>query len=193
MANTIYNITRTADGVADTEIFNTRVFKGSTTITFLFDFPAASHQVVKLKFTADGAAPQIFQGSNIPASIQHTFQPATYTYIKQSYATVAIYYNNFETVDYLIPIKIAQPSYFTDFENLYVADAQFLDTTAAGDMFVTLATNNNLHYVSLLANESAQISTSSLTTSILVATSAGTTTEPPIATLSGDLIEVATN
>lgn len=193
MANTTYEITKTADGVAGTQIIDTRVFKGSTNINFVFDFPSSTHEVIKLKFGVEGEANQLFQGNNIPASIQHTFQPSPYNYLKSTYATVSIYYNNFETFDFLIPMKIAQPSYFSDYENLQVVAAQFLDTTAGGDMFVSLAANSNIHHVCLFANESAQISTSELTTSILVANSATTTTQPPIATVGGDLIEVVIN
>lgn len=193
MANTTYNISRVADGIGGTEILDTRVFKGTLDATFVFNFTAGSHEVIKLKFSADGSPSQLFQGRNLPSTIEHTFQPAPYTYLRQTFVTISLYYNNFESYDYLIPIKIAQPSYFSDFENLHVVAAQFTDTSDAGDMFVTIAANNNLHHINLLANETSAIATSNITTSILVATSASTTTQPPIATIGGNLVEVITN
>ena len=193
MASTTYNISRVADGVSGTEILETRVFKGTTYATFALNFIAGTHQVVKIKFSADGSTPQLFQGRSLPSTIEHTFQPAPYTYLRQTFATISIYYSNFETYDYLIPIKIAQPSYFSDFEDLHVIAAQFTDTSAAGDMFVTIAANNNLHHMNLLANETAAFATTTLATSILVANSATTTTQPPIATIDGNLVEVVTN
>jgi hypothetical protein len=191
MANTTYTISKTADGIAGTELFETRVFKGATKLNFIFNFTASTHDVVKLKFSIDGELPRLFQGTSIPTQIEHVIQPSPYTYLKQTYAVVNIVYNNFESFDYLMPIKIAQPSYFSDFENMQVVAAQFIDTTATGDMFLTLRANNNLHHISLLANESPLTSTFALSASVLAAVSAGTDILPPIASEDGNLIEVS--
>ena len=193
MASTTYNISLTADGVGGYELYDARVFKGSVDVVMNFNFTTASAKVVKLKLFVEGKQPQLFQGSSIPTTVAFTLNPATDEYLSLTQLQATAVYDNFQGVDIIMPIYIAQPSYYSDFEGLHVAQAQFIDTTATGDVFAVLQANNNIHHMLIHANQTTTATlTSSDTVSILVAVSSvsGIEIESPIETSLNEIIEV---
>ena len=191
MASTTYNISLTADGVGGYELYDARVFKGSVDVVMNFNFTSASAKVVKLKLFVEGKQPQLFQGSSIPTTVAFTLNPATDEYLSLTQLQATAVYDNFQGVDIIMPIYIAQPSYYSDFEGLHVAQAQFIDTTATGDVFAVLQANNNIHHMLIHANQITTATlTSSDTVSILVAVSSVSGIESPIETSLNEIIEV---
>jgi hypothetical protein len=191
MANTTYDISLTADGVGGYELYDARVFKGSVDVVMNFNFTSAAAKVVKLKLFVEGKQPQLFQGSSIPTTIAFTLNPATDEYLSLTQLQATAVYDNFQGVDIIMPIYIAQPSYYSDFEGLHVAQAQFIDTTATGDVFAVLQTSNNIHHMLIHANQTTTATvTSSDTVSILVAVSSVSGIESPIETSLNEIIEV---
>ena len=191
MASTTYNISLTADGVGGYELYDARVFKGSVDVVMNFNFTTASAKVVKLKLFVEGKQPQLFQGSSIPTTVAFTLNPATDEYLSLTQLQATAVYDNFQGVDIIMPIYIAQPSYYSDFEGLHVAQAQFIDTTATGDVFAVLQANNNIHHMLIHANQTTTATlTSSDTVSIIVAVSSVSGIESPIETSLNEIIEV---
>ena len=191
MASTTYNISLTADGAGGYELYDARVFKGSVDVVMNFNFTSASAKVVKLKLFVEGKQPQLFQGSSIPTTVAFTLNPATDEYLSLTQLQATAVYDNFQGVDIIMPIYIAQPSYYSDFEGLHVAQAQFIDTTATGDVFAVLQANNNIHHMLIHANQTTTATlTSSDTVSIIVAVSSVSGIESPIETSLNEIIEV---
>lgn len=191
MASTTYNISLTADGVGGYELYDARVFKGLVDVVLNFNFTSAAAKVVKLKLFVEGKPPQLFQGSAIPTTIAFTLNPDTNEYLSLTQLQATVVYDNFQGVDIIMPVYVAQPSYYSDFEGMRVVDAQFIDSSATGDVFAVLQANNNIHHMLIHANQSTTATlTSSDTVSILVAVSGVSGIESPIETSLNEIIEV---
>lgn len=154
MAQTTYNFNITADGIPSVEILDARVLKGTSNVTLNFTFSSAAYDVVKLKVNQQGKPNQLFEGSRIPSTVHYVLQPSSSEYIILDRTIVTVYYSNFEAAEFTIPIYIAQPSLYGDFEGMQVVGAQLLDTEDAGDTFIVMQTkNNNIHHMVLYANQ----------------------------------------
>lgn len=154
MAQTTYNFNITADGVPSVEILDARVLKGTTDVTLNFTLSSAAYDVVKLKVNQQGKPNQLFEGSRIPTTVHYVLQPSSSEYIILDRTIITVYYSNFEAAEYTIPIYIAQPSLYSDFEGMQVVGAQLLDTADAGDTFVVMQTKNkHIHHMVLHANQ----------------------------------------
>ena len=190
MANTTYEVSLTADGVGGYQLYDARVFKGSVDVALNFSFIPATARVVKMKLFVDGRQPQLFQGASIPTTFEFTLNPPTDEYMNLTQIQATVIYDNFQSLDIIMPIYIAQPSYYSDFEGLRVVNAQFVDTSATGDVFAVLQANNNIHHMLIHANEITAAAVSAADVSILVAVSSVSGVEPPIETGFGEIIEV---
>lgn len=195
MASTTYNVAITADRNKGYELYEARVFKGSVDVEMNFFIPASA-QVIKLKLYVDGRQPQLFQGVSIPASTSFTLNPPTDEYMNLTQIQATVIYDNFQSLDIIMPIYIAQPSYYSDFEGLRVTHAQFIDTEATGDVFAVLQANGNVHHMLIHANEITTTSITAADVSILAAVSSISgvqlSSTPPIETSLNEIIEVVT-
>jgi hypothetical protein len=154
MAQTTYNFNITANGVSSATILDARVLKGTSNVTLNFTFSSAAYDVVKLKVNQQGKPNQLFEGSRIPSTVHYVLQPSSSEYIILDKTIVTVYYSNFEAAEFTIPIYIAQPSLYGDFEGMQVVGAQLLDTADAGDTFIVMQTkSNNIHHMVLYANQ----------------------------------------
>jgi hypothetical protein len=196
MASTTYDVSLTADGRGGYELYDARVFKGSVDVALNFNFIPATAQVIKMKLFVDGRQPQLFQGATIPKTFAFTLNPPTDEYMNLTQIQATVIYDNFESLDIIMPIYIAQPSYYSDFEGLRVMNAQFIDTAATGDVFVVLQANGNIHHMLIHANEITTPTITAADVSILVAVSSVSGVElsatPPIETSLNEIIEVVT-
>ena len=196
MASTTYDVSLTAEGIGGYQLYDARVFKGSVDVVLNFNFAPAAAQVVKMKLFVDGRQPQLFQGATIPTTFAFTLNPPTDEYMNLSQIQATVIYDNFESLDIIMPIYIAQPSYYSDFEGLRVMNAQFIDTTATGDVFAVLQANGNIHHMLIHANEITTPAVTAADVSILVAVSSVSGVElsatPPIETSLNEIIEVVT-
>lgn len=196
MASTTYDVSLTADGIGGYQLYPARAFKGSVDVTMNFNFTPAAATVVKLKLFVDGQQPKLFQGASIPSSFSFTLNPPTNEYINLTQIQANIIYDNFQSMDIVIPIYIAQPSYYSDFEGLRVMNAQFVDTKSTGDVFAVLQANSNIHHMLLHTNQITTATVTAADVSILVAVSSVSgvqlSSTPPIETSLNEIIEVVT-
>jgi hypothetical protein len=192
MALTTYNFDIIADGISDVRTLDARVLKGTVDVTLNFTFSSAPFDVVKLKLEQRGKQRQLFEGLLLPRTIQYTIQPSSTEYIIQDTTSVTIYYSNFESVEYVIPIYVAQPSIYSDFGGMRVVAAQLLDTEDAGDTFVVMQTRNKtIHNMVLYANEITPASAQPSPSSIIAAVSATWSADPrPLLTQAEKYIRV---
>jgi hypothetical protein len=192
MAQTTYNFDIIADGVSDVRSVGERVLKGTVGVTLNFTFSSAPYDVVKLKLEQRGKQRKLFEGSALPKTIQYTIQPSSTEYIIKDITSITIYYSNFESVEYVIPIYVAQPSIYSDFGGMRVVAAQLLDTKAAGDTFVVMQTRDKtIHNLVLYANEITPASAKLPPSSIVAAVSAAWSADPrPILTQAEKYIQV---
>jgi len=114
-----------------------RTFKGETEIVIDFsNLVGLTNPIIKIEinFTDDtDILVKKFSFSEINKLeldlIKHTLYPSVDTYNVFYYPTITITYLDFSIFRYQMPIKIAQNSFYKEYENLYIGNAQFLDDT----------------------------------------------------------------
>lgn len=149
----IYNIERVSDGQSGSQLVGERIFKGVTNITFNFNFPSATNQVIKLRVTQNGNTLTSFQ-SSIPTSYHAQIIPSSTEYLVNGHFQITTTYDNFNTYDFVLPYRVAQTSYYKDLDGLSVENAQFIDTHDNGDMLVVMQTDaGDIYNIILHANE----------------------------------------
>lgn len=187
----IYNIERIADGQSGSQLLTERVFKGVNNITFNFNFPVASNEVIKLRISHNGAIIAAYQRTAIPASCQAIVVPSTTEYLTKEHFQITITYDNFNTYDFVAPIQVAQTSYYKDLDGLSVKNAQFIDTNDNGDMLIIMQNDRNDAYnIILHANEQIVPSVSAADVDVLAALSTNLVTLSSIETDVEQNIEV---
>lgn len=191
MAQTTYNLNIVADGTSHVYRLDERVLKGTVDVTLNFAISSAGYDVVKIRVFQKGKQLQLFEGSRIPKTINYTAQPSYAEYLKLDITFVTVYYSNFESVEYVIPIYVAQPSLYSDFSGMRAIGAQFLDTKDAGDTFVIMQTHDgNIHHMVLYANEITPSSAAPLPLNVVAAVSAAWNVDPaPVVTQQNTYIE----
>ena len=192
MAQTTYNLNFDSDGTSRVHKLEQRVLKGTVDVTLNFTMPLTSYDVVKLKVVQQGKPIQLFEGSRVPQTINYTIQPSYTEYVVLNRTVVTAYYSNFESVEYIIPIYVAQPSLYSDFSGMRVVGAQLLDTEDMGDTFVVMQTHaGNIHHMVLYANEITPASATPPPVGVVAAVSAAWNADlAPVLTLTGTYIEV---
>ena len=146
---TYYIITPTLTATQNTAAaFPQQVFQGPVNVTLAFDnITELIYPALKVNIDwGDGTAPFLHSGSIDPGisnlslglkPISHTYYPSTSTYFTNLSAQVQIVYANFTSYYALIPIQIAQTSFFHQYGTLSLVDAQFTDTPT-NDIFAIL-------------------------------------------------------
>lgn len=191
MANRNFDITFVADGVSRQTILPVRAYKGIVDVKFNFSFTSAGYETVKLKVVFDNKPATLYERGSIPSTLSYTLLPATDDFIAQRYIQITAIYNNFSTHAVVIPVYVAQPSYFSNFQGLKVKSAQFIDTTDNGDLFVVLETaDHNIHHIVLKSNQIDPATIPTRDVSVLAALSANNIDINPIVTNFDDNIEV---
>lgn len=191
LARNIYNIERIADGVAGSQVLDTRTFKGAIDITFNFNFPVAINEAIKLKVTHDGKTLLFKQGSSLPSTFTHTLAPSPTDYLNYSTFQIIVVYDNFASYSFIAPVYVAQTSYYKSFQGLRVTNAQFSETVDNGDMLVIMrADDGTVYNTTLHANEQIVVSPATVDEAILAALSADLTTTTPIETDTHNTITV---
>lgn len=191
MANQIYDISLVANGIPGQTILSIRAFKGITDLTFNFNFIPSTNEVIKLKVVFDTEIPLLFERADIPESIQYTLIPSSTDFIISKYIQITVYFDNFASYSYVIPVEVAQPSYYNNFQGLKIKTAQFVDTDDNGDVFLTLqALDKSLYNFVLRSNQILPATQSTVDVPLLAALSANNIDVNPIATNFDDNIEV---
>jgi hypothetical protein len=148
--------------------------------------------VVKIKVVQQGRPIQLFEGSRIPKTMHYTIQPSHIDYMLLNRTVVTAYYSNFESVEYIIPIYVAQPSLYSDFGGMRIVGAQLLDTEDAGDTLVVMQTHTgNIHHMVLYANEITPASAALPPVGVVAAVSAAWNADlAPVLTQQSSYVEV---
>lgn len=168
-----------------------RGYKGIVELLFNFTFVPASNEVIKMRVTFPNQTSTIYNRSEIPQSLKYTLYPSGEEYSNQQIIQMTLYYDNFKSFDYIIPVLVVQPSYYSMFDGMVVEHAQFIDTSDNTDMLIVLKTNTgNVHNMILQANETSSPAITEGDTTLLGALSADLVTLNPIVDNFGNYIEV---
>lgn len=172
MDNYTYYLTLTATDISGVQYLDERVFLGATTITFnlsgindsknatlktIVDFGDSSApilhetEIVRTYSNTDETV-RIAQYGTFSEALNpytHTYTPDALTYYLQLSAQVLFTFSNYAQYRIVIPIRIAQDSYFNVYENLKIVSTQFVDTSA-NDIFALIQSKTgNLYNVVL--------------------------------------------
>ena len=133
-----------------------RVAKGKTEVTFNFSFD--NEKIIKLSISDDLGIRHTSSLKQIPTQFKCVLTPDDSEYAILRYYEVVVRHDNFSYNRYILPIYVAQPSYYTYLEGLQIENTQFLDNLAA-DVFAVLKTDSNQHYHTILRANAVNSST----------------------------------
>jgi hypothetical protein len=133
--NTIYTLGSQYNGTQGGKVEPIRVFKGETEITFdLTDLAEGAYSIAKIIIDFNDDTPLFIKeytfGENqgIASEVfKRKYSPNIDNYYIVYYPTVYITYSNFNQFKYQAVVKIAKESFYSEYENLEVGAAQFVD------------------------------------------------------------------
>jgi hypothetical protein len=151
--NPIYTIGSQYNGTEGGVAASVRIFKGETEISFdLRDLAEGEYSVAKIIIDFNDNSPVLIKeytfgdDRKIVSEIFKTiYCPDVDNYYIVYYPTIYVTYSNFNQFKYQAVIKIAKESFYSEYENLEIGAAQFVDNaqnsvftiidTAKGDNF----------------------------------------------------------
>ena len=151
--NPIYTIGSQYNGTEGGMTESGRIFKGETEISFdLRDLAEGEYSVAKIIIDFNDNSPLLIKeytfGDDrkvVSEIFKRTYHPDINSYYIVYYPTIYITYSNFNQFKYQAVIKIAKESFYSEYENLEIGAAQFVDNaqnsvftiidTAKGDNF----------------------------------------------------------
>ena len=151
--NTIYTLGAQYNGTKGGRVEAVRVFKGETEITFdLTDLAEGEYSIAKIIIDFNDDTPLFikeytFENSQriVSEVFKRKYYPNVDNYYIVNYPTIYITYSNFNQFKYQAVVKIAKESFYSEYENLAIGAAQFVDNkqnsvftiidTAKGDNF----------------------------------------------------------
>jgi hypothetical protein len=150
--NNVYYITKIASSSSSSEIIPARTFKGDITIQLdLSNIIETEIKLIKVQIDFnDGTTLEKVYSDKVDLfeTITHTYTPSNTSYIISRRCNVNLVFSNFTIHNVIIPINIAQNSFLSEYGSLTVKNAQFLDNTNVGDMFLILESEkHNLYNV----------------------------------------------
>lgn len=133
--NTIYTLGTQYNGTQGGKVESVRVFKGETEITFdLSDLAEGEYSIAKIIIDFNDDTPLFIKeytfGDNAGIAsevFKRKYYPNVDNYYIVYYPTVYITYSNFNQFKYQAVVKIAKESFYSEYENLEVGAAQFVD------------------------------------------------------------------
>jgi hypothetical protein len=140
MDRTIYNIISRLDGSNGLSTLPAKVFNTSTiTLNLSFAYDTTKVDIVKTKVLFEDRTYEY--EFSYPSTIS-LYRENELTYSSQKYyAQIKIYFSNFNTYEYLIPIWFIKPTALDDFDGANIINAQFIDSEANGDMLLVMKNN----------------------------------------------------
>lgn len=140
MDRTIYNIISRLDGSNGLSTLPARVFNTSTiTLNLSFAYDTTKVDIVKTKVLFEDRTYEY--EFSYPSTIS-LYRENELTYSSQKYyAQIKIYFSNFNTYEYLIPVWFIKPTALDDFDGANITNAQFIDSEANGDMLLVMKNN----------------------------------------------------
>lgn len=133
--NTIYTLGSQYNGTQGGKVEEVRVFKGETEITFdLTDLAEGEYSIAKIIIDFNDDTPLFIKEYTFVDSqrivselFKRKYYPNIDNYYIVYYPTVYITYSNFNQFKYQAVVKIAKESFYSEYENLEVGAAQFVD------------------------------------------------------------------
>ena len=153
MINYTYYFATTASDANSSARFDHKTFKGPTALTFNFDnVNQTAYPAFKLNVDWGDGSERSLQSGSISLSsglvdlalkpISHTYYPSVCAYFTGLTAQVQIIFANFKSYFAVIPITLAQTSYFKQYKTLNLVDAQFVDNPS-NDVFTIFQSELN--------------------------------------------------
>lgn len=138
------------------------VIKGRTVITFNFDnVEETNYQAIKFYGDPGDGCDSVYRDydiiknytdsdltlriakygkiNEVLSDYSHAYVPSTSSYFTSLTATIKATFSNFKYISFIIPIKIAQESYYTSIDKLSLIDTQITNVTG-NDVFAILQT-----------------------------------------------------
>lgn len=151
--NTLYTLGSQYNGTEGGSVADIRIFKGETEISFnLSELAEGEYSVAKIIIDFNDNSPLLIKeytfGDDrkvVSEIFKRTYYPDVDNYYIVYYPTIYITYSNFNQFKYQAVVKIAKESFYSEYENLEIGAAQFVDNsknsiftildTAKGDNF----------------------------------------------------------
>lgn len=135
--NTIYTLGSRYNGTEGGSVESVRIFKGSTEISFdLSELAEGEFSVAKIIIDFNDNSPLLIKEYTfgderkvVSEIFKRTYHPDINNYYIVYYPTIYITYSNFNQFKYQAVIKIAKESFYSEYENLEIGAAQFLDNS----------------------------------------------------------------
>lgn len=135
--NTIYTLGSEYNGTQGGLLQEIRVFKGETEISFdLTELAEGEYSVAKIIIDFNDDSPLLIReytfGDDrkvVSEIFKKTYYPDINNYYIVYYPTIYVTYSNFNQFKYQAVIKIAKESFYTQYENLEIGAAQFVDNS----------------------------------------------------------------
>lgn len=132
-----YTLGSQFNGTQGGSVEDIRVFKGETEISFnLSELAEGTYSVAKIIIDFNDGSPLLIKeytfGDNrkiVSEIFKRTYYPDANNYYIVYYPTVYITYSNFNQFIYQSVIKIAKESFYSEYENLEIGAAQFVDNS----------------------------------------------------------------
>lgn len=142
MDRSVYNIISKLNGSNGLSTLPVKVFNTSTiTLNLSFDVDSKVTDLVKTKILFEDRTYE-YEFSYPTNIVLYKEKELIYTSEKY-YAQVKLYFSNFNTYEYLIPIWFIKPTALVDFDGANIINAQFIDSEANGDMLIVMKNNSD--------------------------------------------------
>ena len=135
--STVYTLGSQFNGTQGGSVEDIKVFKGETEISFdLSELAEGTYSVAKIIIDFNDGSPFLIKeytfGDDrkiVSEIFKRTYYPDANNYYIVYYPTVYITYSNFNQFVYQSVIKIAKESFYSEYENLEIGAAQFVDNS----------------------------------------------------------------
>lgn len=142
MDRSVYNIISKLNGSNGLSTLPVKVFNTSTiTLNLSFDVDSKVTDLVKTKILFEDRTYE-YEFSYPTNIVLYKEKELIYTSEKY-YAQIKLYFSNFNTYEYLIPIWFIKPTALVDFDGANIINAQFIDSEANGDMLIVMKNNSD--------------------------------------------------
>lgn len=135
--NTIYTLGAQYNGTQGGKVEEVRVFKGETEIIFdLTDLAEGEYSIAKIIIDFNDDSPLFIKEYTfgdtqriVSEEFKRKYYPNIDNYYIVYYPTIYITYSNFNQFKYQAVVKIAKESFYSEYENLEIGAAQFVDNS----------------------------------------------------------------
>lgn len=141
MASNIFNVDLNIDGSVGSALYDTRVLSELELYLNLNFIVSNNAELVKTKIIFDN---NIYVNEFEDIKNNFVFKKQTpFFSVKKDVLQIKLYYSNFNTFEYIIPLVFIPPSTLDYFDGAIIQNAQFIDTKENDDLFFVMKNNKN--------------------------------------------------